>query len=653
MVKTVLSSSQLFWYWQRALAMSPQEVSARLKFAYKKRSWRSCSSWQSPQPLLNHQDVWHLPTLPPEIAPEKNALIAEANCYLEGKYTLLNLTFCEPHIDWHLDPQTGVKAPLEFGLDLNYRDLSVAGNVKNIWEKNRHHHLSVMALAYTLTNQEQYAIAVEEQLKSWVKANPFPWGVNWNSALELGVRLIAWVWIERLLRGSQSHQHLFGEGGCLWDMIYWHQWLINQHPSPGSSANNHLIGEMAGLLIAACVWPVFPESKQWREYSQQILEQEICRQTFPSGLNREQAFAYQIFVSEFFLLAGIEAEGSGLTWSSNYRERVRRMLEVIPPLLDCQGNVPQYGDGDEGMALQLRPLNSPRFPWLWRLGRQWLAAQVPLPPSGEGLLASTIINSGKEDRVGDIAAPHSSVGFADAGLFVLASERGTNQEILCLADGGVLGYLSLAAHGHADALSFTLNVGGVPILVDPGTYTYHAQPQWRNYLRSTKAHNTIVVDNLDQSEPAGTFLWGKKAQVKVLSWQPQPDGGILRAEHDGYTRLPQPVKHLRQLSLQGQQLEIVDHLEGNSIHHYQWRLHFSPVCQVKLQGEDCLVTWETGKLIINLDQQMQWSLAKAESDGGWYSSGFNLKEPTYTLIGSACTQLSVHLKNCLRVCNEN
>ena len=598
-------------------------------------------------------DWWKSPLLSEDNCVEYKYLVNEAENYLLGNYTWLNIPQQESVINWHQDPQTSKSVPLEFGLEIDYRNFSSVGNVKNIWEKSRHHHLTVMSAAYALTKDEKYAIAVSEQLQDWVSKNPFPRGINWTSSLEVGVRLISCVWIDRLLRGSEVHDSLFGSSGSLWTSIYWHQWLIAQYYSHGSSANNHLVGEMAGLFISCSHWEVFPSSKSWKSLSWNILEREISKQTFASGLNREQAFSYHIFSTEFFLLAGIEAEMQNLDVSAQYKDLVSKMLEIIPPLTDCQGNLPSYGDGDEGMALQLRPHKSSRVDWLFRLGRQWLNANVPIKDEQSGYLATRLINLPLPDTVEEITSPQNSLAIPDAGLYILAKNRGTPEEILCLADAGNLGFLSIAAHGHADALSFTLSIGGVPILIDPGTYVYHADDYWHEYFRSTKAHNTLVVDDFDQSQSAGTFLWTKKAKTKVLDWQQTDNKTVLIAEHDGYKRLPQKVIHRRQLTLESEDLEILDHLQGGGAHHIEWRLHFSPLCTISLQAEDCLVTWDSGSAIISLDRQMTWSLLQGDMTGGWYSSGFNLKQPITTLVGKTNITKGIVLKNSFKLSTQN
>ena len=75
-------------------------------------------------------------------------------------------------------------------------------------------------------------------------------------------------------------------------------------------------------------------------------------------------------------------------------------------------------------------------------------------------------------------------------MTLLRTDDEQNPEIWCRCDGGPHGFLSIAAHAHADALSVEVRYGGVDVLADPGTYCYHGDPAWRSYFRSTIAHNT-------------------------------------------------------------------------------------------------------------------------------------------------------------------
>jgi uncharacterized heparinase superfamily protein len=247
------------------------------------------------------------------------------------------------------------------------------------------------------------------------------------------------------------------------------------------------------------------------------------------------------------------------------------------------------------------------------------------------------------ERAGDFVPPKGSLAFADAGLYVLTSNRGTSEELFCLADAGPLGFLSIAAHGHADALSFTLSVGGQPVIVDPGTFSYFLDAHWREYFRSTPAHNTITIGGDNQSVSGGPFIWMGKAEVQVRDWSVRPDGALLTAEHSGYTRMARGLVHRRTVDLKNNRLDVIDRIEGTGRHDIEWRLHFHPACEVTLTRESCNVTWATGKLVIGLDDRLTWTLARGTENAGWYSRGFNLKEPTTTLIGSASIAAPIEL----------
>src|SRR5205814_4695598 len=80
-------------------------------------------------------------------------------------------------------------------------------------------------------------------------------------------------------------------------------------------------------------------------------------------------------------------------------------------------------------------------------------------------------------------------------------------ELWCRCDSGPHGFLSIAGHAHADALSIEVRHGGVDVLADPGTYCYLADGEARRYFRSTLGHNTLEIAGEDQARSGGPFLW--------------------------------------------------------------------------------------------------------------------------------------------------
>src|SRR5690606_3552585 len=119
-----------------------------------------------------------------------------------------------------------------------------------------------------------------------------------------------------------------------------------------------------------------------------------------------------------------------------------------------------------------------------------------------------------------------------------------------ICSGPVTAFLDLApvgpdylpGHAHADTLSFELSVGGERVFVDSGTSTYQAG-QVRDFQRSTRAHNTVVIDGLNSSDVWGAFRVGQRARVFDVLVQETEGYLFVSAAHDGYRRLPGRVIH--------------------------------------------------------------------------------------------------------------
>src|SRR6185369_3011851 len=153
--------------------------------------------------------------------------------------------------------------------------------------------------------------------------------------------------------------------------------------------------------------------------------------------------------------------------------------------------------------------------------------------------------------------PPIGVRHFDDGGYTVFRPYVKNREIMLVMDHGPLGYLSIAAHGHADALSVWLHVDGQPVFVDAGSHLYHSAGISRDYFRSTPAHNTLCIADTSASTPAGNFNWSHKANVRVLS----KSGHEVLAEHDGYKK-KFGITHQRRLQLTENGFTIEDMLQG-------------------------------------------------------------------------------------------
>jgi hypothetical protein len=235
--------------------------------------------------------------------------------------------------------------------------------------------------------------------------------------------------------------------------------------------------------------------------------------------------------------------------------------------------------------------------------------------------------------LGETEVKESSHAYEDAGIFVMRDGWQQASRYL-VVDCGPQG-LGRAGHGHADMLSFELWANGKQLLIDPGTFMYNGPYVWRHYFRGTYAHNTVIVDGLDQSEVnPGPFGWRSLAQPRFLSWYSSEDFDYFEGGHDGYERLPQPVKHYRKiLFVKGEYWIISDLLIGEGKHTIDCLLHFPPG-KVLLNKEDkSLITCDTQSnlKIVPLNRGIEAEVIEGCENPiqGWvsYEYGSKIKAP--------------------------
>ncbi|MEU1014240.1 alginate lyase family protein [Streptomyces sp. NPDC005898] len=634
------------WYLRRLSRMGPSEIGGRAVDAARRRRWRSarpaCPVTRGAR-FTAVLPAGTLAAVPPDAA---KRLIAEADRLMTGHVAYFGVDrddLIDP--DWSYDPKTGRRAPGGHAFDVPYRDEDAVGDIKQIWELSRHQYLTVLACAYALTGDERYAERVAEHLRSWWAANAPLRGVHWISGIELGIRLLSWVWVRRLLDGWPGAATLFEDNPVAVDQIWHHQRWLAAFPSRGSSANNHVIAEAAGQAAAACAFDWFDASARWRADALRSLDRQLRANTFPSGLNRELASEYHGLVLELGLAAVAEADAADVPVPATVRLVLLRMTDALAAVVDGRLRPPRQGDADDGHGLVLDGAGTDRWASLLATGDA-VFGRLAWWPRVTGtdvrtpLLAALIRPYAEAGAAPALTRPASRPGhFADAGMTILRGPAG----IWCRCDGGPHGFLSIAAHAHADALSVEVRHDGVDVLADPGTYCYHGQPAWRRYFRSTLGHNTLQLDGADQSESGGPFLWTRHTRTRVLAADTSGrDVARWCAEHDGY----RPSVHRRRVELTAasRELRITDEVRGPR-RDARLAFHLGPAITADLAGNRARLTWtrdgEERSAVLDLPERLDWRAHRGESDPplGWYSAGFGRRQPATTLIGTGPTDV--------------
>lgn len=310
---------------------------------------------------------------------------------------------------------------------------------------------------------------------------------------------------------------------------------IVKHYSRYSSANNHLIVEAYAIGQTG----VLCDYQPWIKLAVDILTRELPLQNYSDGVNKELSLHYQSFYMEAMSLMMRLLIKNNIEVPATWKPMLEKMCTYVADCMGDYGEVVVFGDDDEGKILdlqggmnhyqyvlgmfsimldkqytKLKGLECENLRWLFSVDERNIAQEKPsyLPPL--------------------------SACYREGGNTVLRSK---NHKILIGIDHAALGFGSIAAHGHADALSFQLFLKGHPVFVDPGTYIYHCDLDNRNAFRKTENHNTVCINGKDQSEMLGAFLWGKKAECELIDYMEDDDRVVLKARHNGF----QPVIHTR------------------------------------------------------------------------------------------------------------
>jgi hypothetical protein len=203
--------------------------------------------------------------------------------------------------------------------------------------------------------------------------------------------------------------------------------------------------------------------------------------------------------------------------------------ETLRWMLDEAGNAPRIGDDDEGRVLVSELWEADYVGSIVSCIAGASARPDLSPPRMTDHLRHALFPRPRQPAEAITGLRHMPAG----GQTVIRRIEG-GRFCLLVFDHGPLGYLSIAAHGHADALAVLLHIDEQPVLVDGGTYLYHSGGTWRDHFRGTPAHNTLTLDGRDSSLISGSFNWSRKASVSLVELVDDPARWAVEAEHDGF-----------------------------------------------------------------------------------------------------------------------
>ncbi|MGH1012817.1 hypothetical protein COI41_26190 [Bacillus toyonensis] len=570
------------WYYNRLRAMSPAEIPYRFIQLSKKHYGR----WK-------YSENTSVLELDSNIKLSKQG-ITETNKRLENLYykdffggisKQENMKMFNENIsifkeiDWHQGSEGSQWDFKSFSVDIPFRN-SDKGEIRYTWEINRHLFFPRLAALYKQTSQEEYLKILKSHFYDWIDKNPFCKGVNWSSPMEISIRAYQWILTYSILKEENSK---FTEDllkGSINSINY-----VMQNLSKYSSANNHLILEVAiGSIIGFILEPVYKQD--WFQKGYNILEKEIPKQIYSDGVNKEQAVHYHAFVLDMLIQYNIVLQKKGD--SPLHKETLYKMTKFLG-CLSQSGSVPEIGDSDDAKIVCFGGYTN-YYQYLLQLASFYFKKQFivleKIYPEIEFLL-------GDIQNINLEYIEYEELCLFEKGGYSVINSKDT----FFVFDTGPLGFGGLAAHGHADALNIIYNYKNKPILVEPGTYIYNIEPEWRDYFRRTDVHNTLSVSGENQSEMQGPFLWGKKANAILEDVEKFENGFLLKGKHDGYDSSihHRAVCYLKKYEL----LIIADRFDKKADINYT----FDPLVQIKQNTSNSLII--NDELYLNTTSDLQ------------------------------------------------
>ena len=487
-------------------------------------------------------------------------IVKSADKIIEHKFDLLGSDEVElgKNIKWNKDFKSGFAWENKFYKDIKIIDLENEADVKVPWELSRFQHLFTLGKAYWITNDLKYFKESKKEILDWIEKNPVYYGVNWTCTMDVAIRAVNLIFFyfhfQDLIEKDKGFFEKFNE--CLYqhgEYIY-----LNLEKSL-ELANNHYLSNLVGLIFLGIYFKdlKYKKPNKWLNFSLKEMEKEMFIQNNQDGTNYETSTSYHRLVLELMFYPTLLLKLNGLSFSNKYEKRLEKMVEFLAKITKSNGKIPLIGDVDNGRLIIL----SNYYNWevndvrnIISLGGEYF----------DNILLKEVGANEKEDKIWIFNSQKDykekffkeSIAFENGGYYLLQ-----NSEIYCLIRCGELSLRGQGGHSHNDQLSIELNIDGEDFFIDTGTGVYTADKNIRNLFRSTRMHNTVSINGLEQNNFYEDKLFEMKEESfgRCLKFSENSFKGI----HYGYINKIGST-HIREIILDRKTLNLIDLLDNNT-----------------------------------------------------------------------------------------
>ncbi len=536
----------------------------------------------------------------------------------------------EGGIDWHFNPTADSSRDNEWS-----------------WSLFRHIYWQPLARAYVMNGDERYTKEFLSQLEGW--ANAWPWdeymaspeeirsgfpGHSWRT-IESAIRIYTvWLPCYYAFRGSKEW------GRDSWvlflNQVWQHGEFLMDHYSNHGRSSNWLTMESSGLFQCGIMFPEFKRADDWFHTGYRRVMHELKYSFDNDGVHMERTPIYHMVAALTYLQCYLLCQKNGIATPPYALPIFEKAAQFVMSIVKPDFSTPMIGDADrndlldrrsdtsiyEGMNLTFDPFDLNEMRAFFRIMHEQTG-------NDEFLYFATGRKQGK--------APHQlNYMMKEAGLYVMRTGWEENDSYFHMqAPQLELGERS--THSHYDQCHLELHIKGEDILLDTGRYIYHSSiwKDWRHYIMSAQAHNTLYVDGHDMGTVPG-LARTRGVRAHCHRFEANDDYAVIDLSHNGYAYLEDPIFHRRRvIRLRDDVYIIDDQISGLGESEHDIRLYFN-FAPGKVTAEKSAWLFETEKtgakyLLSSLSTDEYEGVilhGSEEPKGGWVSYGYPVRQPS-------------------------
>lgn len=422
------------------------------------------------------------------------------------------------------------------------------------WDLNRHAYFLSLAKAYYYTKDSRYLDDLLYLWDNWIRNNPVAESVTWTHPFEVAARLQNWMWAFFLVVYADKISDSVARKFLL--AMYEHATYIYSNLEY-HWPNNHLLLEAKALLEFSVLFPEFDPKRKFLQRSSDVFRKQVNIQVLSDGCHSELCSLYHRIVHGELYEILLLGKKNSIPLPNDYEDKIGKMEQFSRALMRRDGSMPLLSDSaDDDNYIRFDPVSLEKIDLNY-----WI---LPCRPDVQP------IETAKADE--------PTLRIFNEGGYAFISDEYSKQEIHITFDFGEFSKNPAPDHSHCDCLSFELYGAGRPLIVDPGVYySTRAAFRWRQYFRGTSAHNTVMVDNHEQSQ-----LWRlsdvkSTARCRLVEHRSNNGCATVKAECYPYWSGKSGIKHIRTLAYRSNgRVTVADHIAGEGRHSIKWFFHFGP-----------------------------------------------------------------------------